>query len=264
LAGPADGQAGRCAEENVMPTYKAPVDDVMFLLSDVFHIDRYNNLPGFADATPDLLEAVLAEAAKFCEDVLTPLNRVGDKEGCRRHDDGSVSTPSGFKDAYKRLNEAGWMGAAAPAEFGGQDLPTALAQAINEFTCSANMAFAMYPGLTLGAAAALATHGSAEQKATYLPKLISGQWTGTMNLTEPQCGTDLGLVRTRAVPQPDGSYKITGTKIFISAGEHDLAEYRCSSSPNSCSARTAPSALATASPAARSKRRWASTATPPA
>jgi alkylation response protein AidB-like acyl-CoA dehydrogenase len=224
LAGPADGQAGHCAEENVMPTYKAPVDDVMFLLSDVFHIDRYNNLPGFADATPDLLEAVLAEAAKFCEDVLTPLNRVGDKEGCRRHDDGSVSTPSGFKDAYKRLNEAGWMGAAAPAEFGGQDLPTALAQAINEFTCSANMAFAMYPGLTLGAAAALATHGSAEQKATYLPKLINGQWTGTMNLTEPQCGTDLGLVRSRAVPQPDGSYKITGTKIFISAGEHDLAE----------------------------------------
>ena len=207
-----------------MPTYKAPVDDVMFLLSDVFHIDRYNNLPGFADATPDLLEAVLAEAAKFCEDVLTPLNRVGDKEGCRRHDDGSVTTPSGFKDAYKRLNEAGWMGAAAPAEFGGQGLPTALAQAINEFTCSANMAFAMYPGLTLGAAAALATHGSAEQKATYLPKLISGQWTGTMNLTEPQCGTDLGLVRTRAVPQADGSYKITGTKIFISAGEHDLAE----------------------------------------
>ncbi len=207
-----------------MPTYKAPVDDVMFLLSDVFHIDRYNNLPGFADASPDLVEAVLAEAAKFCEDVLTPLNRVGDKEGCRRHDDGSVTTPTGFKNAYKRLTEGGWIGASAPVEFGGQGLPMALTQSIGEFLASANVAFAMYPGLTQGAAAAIFAHGAAEQKALYLPKLISGQWTGTMNLTEPQCGTDLGLVRTRAVPQADGTYKITGTKIFISAGEHDLAE----------------------------------------
>ena len=207
-----------------MPTYKAPVGDVMFLLSDVFHIDRYNNLPGFADATPDLVEAVLDEAAKFCEDVLTPLNRVGDKEGCKRHADGAVTTPTGFKDAYKRLTEGGWIGASAPAEFGGQGLPRVLSQAIGEFLVSANMAFAMYPGLTQGAAAALIVHGSPEQKALYLPKLISGEWTGTMNLTEPQCGTDLGLTRARAVPQADGSYKITGTKIFISAGEHDLAE----------------------------------------
>src|SRR5271154_53614 len=207
-----------------MPTYKAPVDDVMFLLSDVFHIDRYNNLPGFADATPDLVEAVLEQAAKFSEDVLTPLNRVGDKEGCKRHADGVVTTPTGFKEAYKRLTEGGWIGASAPAEFGGQGLPIMLAQAVNEFLCSANMAFAMYPGLTQGAAAAIFAHATAEQKALYLPKLISGQWTGTMNLTEPQCGTDLGLVRTRAVPQADGTYKITGTKIFISAGEHDLAE----------------------------------------
>ena len=207
-----------------MPSYKAPVDDVMFLLTDVFHIDRYNNLPGFADATPDLLEAVLAEAAKFCEDVLTPLNRVGDKEGCKRHNDGSVTTPTGFKDAYKRLTEGGWIGASAPAEFGGQGLPRVLSQAIGEFLVSANMAFAMYPGLTQGAAAALMIHGSPEQKALYLPKLVSGEWTGTMNLTEPQCGTDLGLTRARAVPQTDGSYKITGTKIFISAGEHDLAD----------------------------------------
>ena len=129
-----------------MPTYKAPVDDVMFLLSDVFHIDRYNNLPGFADATPDLLEAVLEEAGKFCEDVLTPLNRVGDKEGCRRHDDGSVTTPTGFKEAYKRLIEGGWNGASAPVEFGGQGLPRVLSQAVSEFLVSANMAFAMYPG----------------------------------------------------------------------------------------------------------------------
>ena len=207
-----------------MPSYKAPVGDVMFLLSDVFHIDRYNNLPGFADATPDLVEAVLEEAAKFSEDVLTPLNRVGDKEGCKRQADGAVTTPTGFKDAYKRLTEGGWIGASAPAEFGGQGLPMALTQSISEFLCSSNMAFAMYPGLTQGAAAAIFAHASAEQKALYLPKLISGQWTGTMNLTEPQCGTDLGLVRTRAVPQADGTYKITGTKIFISAGEHDLAE----------------------------------------
>jgi alkylation response protein AidB-like acyl-CoA dehydrogenase len=156
--------------------------------------------------------------------VLTPLNRVGDKEGCRRHDDGSVTTPTGFKDAYKRLIEGGWIGASSPPEFGGQGLPRVLSQAVSEFLVSANMAFAMYPGLTQGAAAALIVHGTPEQKALYLPKLVSGEWTGTMNLTEPQCGTDLGLTRTRAAPQSDGSYKITGTKIFISAGEHDLAE----------------------------------------
>jgi hypothetical protein len=207
-----------------MPSYKAPVDDVMFLLNDVFHIERHNNLPGFAEASPDVIEAVLVEAGKFAEQVLTPLNRVGDKEGCRRHDDASVTTPTGFKDAYRRLTSGGWMGLSAPAEFGGQGLPMVLAQAVNEFLCSANMAFAMYPGLTEGAIAALHTHASAEQKALYLPKLVSGQWSGTMNLTEPQCGTDLGLVRTRATPQSDGTYKLSGTKIFISAGEHDLVE----------------------------------------
>src|SRR5579863_4093110 len=207
-----------------MPSYQAPVDDVMFLLGDVFHIDRYNNLPGFAEATPDLIEAVLAEAAKFAEEVLTPLNRVGDKEGCHRHGDGSVTTPTGFKDAYRKLTAGGWIGISAPAEFGGQGLPMVLAQAVNEFLCSSNMAFGMYPGLTEGAIAAIYSHASAEQKALYLPKLIAGQWAGTMNLTEPQCGTDLGLVRTRATLQPDGSYKISGTKIFISAGEHDLVE----------------------------------------
>jgi acyl-CoA dehydrogenase len=207
-----------------MPSYKAPVDDVMFLLSDVFHVDRYNNLPGFAEATPDLIAAVLAEAAKFAQDVLTPLNRVGDREGCRRHDDGSVTTPTGFKAAHKQFTDGGWVGLTAPTEFGGQGLPAVIAQAVGEFVCSANMAFAMYSGLSQGAIAALVMHASAEQKALYLPKLVSGEWAGTMNLTEPQCGTDLGLVRTRAVPQLDGSYKITGTKIFISAGEHDLSE----------------------------------------
>jgi alkylation response protein AidB-like acyl-CoA dehydrogenase len=153
-----------------------------------------------------------------------PLNRIGDQEGCRRNPDGSVTTPRGFKDAYKKLVEGGWIGVSAPAEFGGQDLPVVINQAVNEFFSSANMAFGMYAALTQGAAAAIAVHGSPEQKKLYLPKLVSGQWAGTMNLTEPQCGTDLGLVRTRAAAQSDGSYKITGTKIFISAGEHDLAE----------------------------------------
>jgi acyl-CoA dehydrogenase len=207
-----------------MPTYKAPVDDALFLLNDVFHLDRYGNLPGFADASPDIVEAVLREAAKFSEEVLTPLNRVGDKEGCTRQPDGSVTTPTGFKDAYKQLVEGGWVGISVPAEFGGQGLPATLTEIVNEFLCSANMAFAMYPGLTQGAIAALLAHASPELKAKYLPKMVEGTWAGTMNLTEPHCGTDLGLLRSKAVKQGDGSYKISGTKIFISAGEHDLAE----------------------------------------
>src|ERR1051325_10051083 len=207
-----------------MPIYKAPVDDVKFLLNDVFHIDRYANLLGFPDAPPDVVDAILGEAAKLCEEVLTPLNRVGDKEGCKRGADGSVTTPTGFKGAFKQIVDGGWIGISAPPEFGGQGLPIILTQIVNEFLCSANMAFAMYPGLTQGAIAALIAHGSAEQKAAYLPKMIAGEWSGTMNLTEPHCGTDLGLLRTKAVKQGDGSYKITGTKIFISAGEHDLSQ----------------------------------------
>jgi alkylation response protein AidB-like acyl-CoA dehydrogenase len=206
-----------------MPTYKAPVDDTLFLLNDVFHLERYGNLAGFADASPDVVEAILGEAAKFSEEVLTPLNRVGDKEGCTRHADGRVTTPTGFKDAYRQVVEGGYIGVAVPEEFGGQGLPATISQIINEYFCSANMAFAMYPGLTQGAIAALLIHASAELKKKYLPKMVSGEWTGTMNLTEPHCGTDLGLLRTKAVKQADGSYKISGTKIFISAGEHDLA-----------------------------------------
>jgi alkylation response protein AidB-like acyl-CoA dehydrogenase len=207
-----------------MPTYKAPVDEALFLLNDVFHLDRYGNLPGFADASPDMVEAVLREAAKFSEEVLTPLNRVGDREGCTRSADGSVSTPKGFKEAYKQLTKGGWIGISVPAEFGGQGLPATLTEIVNEFLCSANMAFAMYPGLTQGAIAALLAHASPELKTKYLPQMVEGSWTGTMNLTEPHCGTDLGLLRTKAVKQADGSHKITGTKIFISAGEHDLSE----------------------------------------
>ena len=207
-----------------MPTYKAPVDDVLFLLNDVFHIERYANLPGFADASPDIVEAILGEAAKFSEDVLTPLNRIGDVEGCTRNADGSVTAPKGFREAFRQIVEGGWIGISTPTEFGGQGLPMFMTQQVNEFMSSANLAFAMYPGLTQGAIAALLVHGSAEQKKTYLPKMVAGEWTGTMNLTEPHCGTDLGMIRTKAVKQADGSYKITGTKIFISAGEHDLSE----------------------------------------
>jgi alkylation response protein AidB-like acyl-CoA dehydrogenase len=207
-----------------MPTYKAPVDDVLFLLNDVFHVERYDNLPGFSDASPDVVAAILDEAAKLTEKVLQPLNRVGDQEGCTRHADGSVTTPTGFKEAFRQYAEGGWMGISAPTEFGGQGLPVALTTIVNEFLASANMAFAMYPGLTQGAIAALLRHGSPEQQTIYLPPLVAGTWTGTMNLTEPHCGTDLGMLRTKAAKQADGSYKITGTKIFISAGEHDLSE----------------------------------------
>jgi acyl-CoA dehydrogenase len=205
-----------------MPTYKAPVEETLFVLNNVLRVERYNNIPGFAETTPDVAQAVLSEAAKLCEDVLAPLNRVGDKEGCRRDADGSITTPPGFKDAYNKLVAGGWVGASAPVEFGGQGLPLLLTVAVREYMYSANIAFTMYSSLALGAVTAIYTHGSAEQKARFLPKLISGEWAGTMNLTEPHCGTDLGQLRCRAMPQPDGSYKITGTKIFISGGEHDL------------------------------------------
>ncbi|MEL6436874.1 MAG: acyl-CoA dehydrogenase family protein, partial [Pseudomonadota bacterium] len=207
-----------------MPAYTAPVEDTLFILNDVLKYEKYNNLPGFADASPDIVEAVLREAGRMAEEVFFPLNQVGDQQGCVRHHDGSVTTPEGFKAAYEQYKEAGWMGLAFDPEYGGQGLPYTLHTAVGEFFSSANMAFAMYPGLTQGAMAAIHVHGSAEQKQTYLPKMCDGTWTGTMNLTEPHCGTDLGLLRSKAVPQADGSYKISGQKIFISAGEHDMSE----------------------------------------
>ncbi len=207
-----------------MPSYRAPVDDTLFLLYDVLGVERHANLPGFSELSRDLVSAVLTEAAKFCETLLQPLNAPGDLQGCTRLATGDVVTPDGFRQAYKALTDVGWGGLSADPEYGGQGLPHVIATAVNEFISSANMAFGMYPGLTQGAIAALTLHGSDEQKRAYLPNLVAGTWTGTMNLTEPHCGTDLGLIRTRAAPQADGSYRITGTKIFISAGEHDLAE----------------------------------------
>ncbi|MEP1206505.1 MAG: acyl-CoA dehydrogenase C-terminal domain-containing protein [Rhizobiaceae bacterium] len=207
-----------------MTIYRAPVEDALFVLNDVLQVQKYNNLPGFSDATPDMIEAILGEAGKLAEEVLHPLNEVGDREGCTWHEDHTVTTPTGFKEAYDLYTESGWTALPFPEEYGGQGLPATINAAVQEFVASSNMAFGMYPGLTAGAAAALIEHASEEQKQAYVPKMLSGEWSGTMNLTEPHCGTDLGLMRTKAVPQDDGTYKISGQKIWISAGEHGMSQ----------------------------------------
>ena len=199
-----------------MQTYTAPLRDMRFVLHEL-HGGIHDN----AEFTPELLDTILEEAGKFCSEVLLPLNASGDIEGCH-FENGVVRTPAGFKEAYEAFNEAGWGAVGAPPEFGGQGLPHAVTHLIEEMLCGCNLSFGMYPGLTQGACRALEKHGSEELKALYLPKMVSGEWSGTMCLTEPHCGTDLGLLRTKAVPQQDGTYKITGSKIFISAGEQDL------------------------------------------
>ena len=206
-----------------MPNFKVPVKDYLFLFNDVFDFQKnYQRLEGGDQATPDMLEAIFTEASKFCENELAPLYQSGDS-GCQWKD-GEVTTPEGFKEAYQTYIESGWTSLSGSTEMGGQGLPSSISSALNEMLTTANWAWAMYPGLSEGAIATLEDHGTDEQKQAYLTKLISGVWSGTMCLTEPHCGTDLGQMKTKAVPNDDGSYSVNGTKIFISAGEHDLTE----------------------------------------
>src|SRR5688572_20803460 len=206
-----------------MPTYKAPLADVRFVLEDLLDIGQLSSLPGYEDATPDVLAAVREEAAKLCEEVLAPLNQTGDAEGCH-YENGVVRTPRGFREAYDAYREGGWPAMIASPEYGGQRLPHIAGIVLDEMLCSSNLSFSMYPLLAHGAVGALERWGDDELKRRFLPKLVDGSWTGTMCLTEPHAGTDLGMIRTRAVPAGDGAYLVTGTKIFISAGEHDLTD----------------------------------------
>jgi alkylation response protein AidB-like acyl-CoA dehydrogenase len=205
-----------------MPTYTAPTKDMQFVLQEVLKVDQ-SDIPGYEELSADFTSAVLEEAGKITGEVLAPLNVVGDTEGCVL-ENGVVRTPTGFKEAFDQVREGGWTGIAADPEYGGQGMPYVMGSAVSEMMSASNQAFAMYQGLTNGAYASIHAHGTDEQKATYLPKMVSCEWTGTMNLTEPHCGTDLGLMRTKAEPQADGSYKLSGQKIFISAGEHDMSD----------------------------------------
>ena len=205
-----------------MPHYIAPTKDMQYVLNDVLDV-KNSSIPGYADLDADFLSAILEEAGKITSQVLAPLNAVGDQEGCH-FENGVIRTPAGFKDAFEQVKEGGWTGIDCDPEFGGQGLPYLVGTAVGEMFASSNMAFGMYQGLTHGAYSAIHAHGTEAQKQTYLPNMVSCDWTGTMNLTEPNCGTDLGLMRTKAEPQADGTFKITGQKIFISAGDHDLSE----------------------------------------
>jgi acyl-CoA dehydrogenase len=205
-----------------MPRYTAPTKDMQFILHDLLKVSE-STIPGYDELEADFTSAVLEEAGKLTSEVLAPLNVTGDKEGCRL-ENGVVYTPAGFKDAFAKVKEGGWTGLDMPKQYGGQNMPAVLGSAVGELFSGSNMAFTMYQGLTHGAASAILAHGTEAQKDKWLPNMVSCEWTGTMNLTEPHCGTDLGLMRTKAEPQADGSYKITGQKIFISSGEHDMAD----------------------------------------
>ncbi len=208
-----------------MPQYTPPLRDMQFVLHEMLNVEaELAKLPQHEDIDAETIDAVLEEGGKFCSDILQPLNAVGDREGCKLDADGNVKTPTGFKDAYKQYVEAGWPSLAADVDYGGQGLPHLLSSAFMEMINSSNQAWGMYPGLSHGAYTALLAFGTDAQKDLYLPKLVSGEWTGTMCLTEPHCGTDLGILKTKAEEQGDGSYAISGTKIFISAGEHDMAD----------------------------------------
>ena len=206
-----------------MSDYQAPIKEMRFVMDEIAGFNEVNQLPGFEEATPDMADAILDEAAKFAAGVLAPLNRVGDKEGCKLTASG-VSTPPGWKEAYTQYREAGWNGVTLPTGFGGQGLPEMLGIAVKEMVCSANLSFSLGPLLTTGAVEALLTCASDELKSVFLEKMISGEWTGTMNLTEPQAGSDLALIRSRAEPQADGSYRVFGQKIFITYGDHDMTD----------------------------------------
>ncbi|KZY71111.1 acyl-CoA dehydrogenase [Oleiphilus sp. HI0071] len=206
-----------------MPDYKAPLRDIKFLMDEVLDSEKHYQNIGATEATPDMVDAIVTEGAKFCEEVLAPINQSGDQEGCTWSEDG-VKTPAGFKEAYQQFVEGGWPSMNAPVEHGGQGLPESINIILSEMIGTSNWSWGMYPGLSHGARATLEEHGTPEQQETYLTKLISGEWTGTMCLTEPQCGSDLGILTTKAEPNADGSYSITGTKIFISAGEHDMVD----------------------------------------
>jgi alkylation response protein AidB-like acyl-CoA dehydrogenase len=206
-----------------MATYKAPIRDMQFAFKEMIGTDYLRQLPGYEEISDDVIDAVITEAARFAETVLSPLNQSGDQEGCTWNN-GVVTTPKGFKEAYQSFVEAGWPSLACDPEYGGQGLPEVISVVTEEMMCSSNLSFGLYPGLTRGAYVMLHQHGSEELKRKYLPKMVEGTWSGTMCLTEPHCGTDLGLLRTKAVPQEDGTYHVSGTKIFISSGEHDLTE----------------------------------------
>ncbi|MCB9982811.1 MAG: acyl-CoA dehydrogenase C-terminal domain-containing protein [Rhodospirillales bacterium] len=206
-----------------MPQYTPPIDNIKFILHDVLGASQLAELPGYEEVSEDLIDQILEEGGKICEEVLFPINLSGDQQGCT-YDNGVVRTPEGFKEAYDMFAQGGWCGLSSDPEYGGMGMPVLLNTVMQEMICSSNMSFGMYPGLSQGAYEALHQFGTDKQKALYLPRLIEGVWSGTMCLTEPHCGTDLGLIKTKAEPDGNGAYKITGTKIFISAGEHDLTD----------------------------------------